>query len=199
MKHLSYVKSDDPTPSWLQLANGKLMHTWRQCLLKIEFCFLKSNILVKHYCVEREPLRDPRGLRKDSFFFPTSKNHATIPCKGVILCCYHFRAKRGNAELSYLQLASFAVGVGSFIKVNVCRQRHLTVWRGIFGAGILGPAPAPWESLSTWRTRGRVWSTERGASRVHWPRGCEKRPCPGSLLFPLESVFWEGPFPEVGA
>lgn len=42
--------------------------TYTLCLLKGEFCFLKPDILTEYSCTEKEPLRSPKGSRKDGDF-----------------------------------------------------------------------------------------------------------------------------------
>lgn len=47
-------------------------HVHDRGLVKMGFCFLKPNILAKHYWVEREPSRSPRGLIQ-GYAFPQAK------------------------------------------------------------------------------------------------------------------------------
>lgn len=65
----------------------------------------------------------------------------------------------------------------------------------------MGPAPAPWGRVSICKRQHGVLSTGGGGGGSrHWPplRLREGESAPWSTLFPLESLFWEGPFPEVG-
>lgn len=106
---------------------GKYVHY--HCLLKMEFCFLKPNILVKYYCVEREPLGSPRGLIKD-YVFPQAK----------IMLPYHAKMSYYNAiiltELMQCWSQLFATGspwvLGLFIFPAKCqpvdKEMTLTVW-----------------------------------------------------------------------
>ena len=61
--NLFYAKITIPPPpdSSRQMVSK---YIYCQCLLKVEFCVLKPNILIKYYCVGRGPLRSPRGLRR---------------------------------------------------------------------------------------------------------------------------------------
>lgn len=64
----------------------------------------------------------------------------------------------------------------------------------------MGPEPAPWESWSIGKTLRSVLSTEREkqAGSTGWEAVWEGEYASSFMLFPLEFVFWEGPFPEVG-
>lgn len=91
---------------------SKYIHYYRR--MKTEFCFLKPNILVK-YCGEGV-IEKSKEFVKDCF--PTSKNHATIPCKGVLHNAI-FLTKRCTVDLSYLQLVSLEFWAYLLFELNI--------------------------------------------------------------------------------
>lgn len=137
--------------------------TYTLCLLKGEFCFLKPDILTEYSCTEKEPLRSPKGSRKDGDFprarfmllYHAKEGHPTTA-----------RPPYGKDKLVCRAICSFPLSTGRNVHLQIKKWSRHTKHSG---AGLKGPAPVPWERA--W-PRGTLWSaahSRRGvAGSVGW-------------------------------
>lgn len=73
-----YTKTDEPTPARVSLQTVSRYILELRVFWKVEFCFF---LLIEYSRMQRKPLRGSKGLGREDGF-PTSKIHASIPCKG---------------------------------------------------------------------------------------------------------------------
>lgn len=78
--NLYYTKTEEPTPARISLQMVSRYRREFRVLWKWNFAFESQTFSLSTAAWGREPLRSSKGLRKD-YGFPTSKIHASIPCK----------------------------------------------------------------------------------------------------------------------
>lgn len=114
-----------------------------------------------------------------------------------------FLGKGCTVDLRYLQLVSFEFFLFLNFLIFFLQAKYQPIgkwsWQSDLGLRTRrcrahgGPALAPWEEISIWKTPHRVPSTDSAKQA-----GSTGEDAPWSVLFSLESVFWKGPFPEAG-